>query len=420
MSEIIKAEIYLTGIALYDKDKAVDVFDLVDPDLIETEEIRDIFLKARSHWKKNGILDWSVFSITLSEDEKLNAEFCRSQYAPSLDPKELAQTLRDEVSVERAKRIADRLMSIKSAEEITDFISELQKVSKGVAPMRRKTFAEYMADFMSSKTQPKTFIRTGYKKIDDDVLIDKGDFVILIGEQSAGKTAFSISLAINFAKQGYKVAYFSLETDSDGIFDRGTAISTGAKFGRLLRNSINEEDIERVSEKSEDLSNLPITVFDSATVNVDMIRRMALEEKADIIFIDYVGLIQSPGDVYERSTAISVGLHNLAQAEGITVVALAQKNRESNKSNDKGMHSIAGSGQFESDADLIFNLVRAEERNGQDRWQTTLHISKNKKGRVDDIDMWFDGTTQKFTEMTDFEISERNRPVSVYHDVLKK
>jgi replicative DNA helicase len=115
-----------------------------------------------------------------------------------------------------------------------------------------------------------------------------------------------------------------------------------------------------------------------------------------------------------------VGLHNLAQAEGITVVALAQKNRESNKSNDKGMHSIAGSGQFESDADLIFNLVRAEERNGQDRWQTTLHISKNKKGRVDDIDMWFDGTTQKFTEMTDFEISERNRPVSVYHDVLKK
>lgn len=153
---------------------------------------------------------------------------------------------------------------------------------------------------------------------------------------------------------------------------------------------------------------------------VEQIKRKALEVKAEIIFIDYVGLMKGKGEsVYDQYTSISVDLHTLAQSERIAVVALAQKNREGNKTKDDSMHSIIGSGQFESDADLILNIVNKEDRQGKDKWQTTIHISKNKKGKVDSIDMWFDGETQRFTELTEFEKAQAKKPVAVRHDVLK-
>ena len=416
----VKAEILLTGIALSDKQKANDVFEMVDPNLFSYQEIKELFLKARSHWTKNGSLDYDAFSLFLSADEQNVAETCRNFYAPSLDPKELAQAFIDEVSVDRAKNIADRLRSINSADEIADYIGELQGITKGVTPMKSMTFSEYMANFVYSKTQPVHYIETGYPQLDRDVLIDRGDFVILTGEQSAGKTAFSVSLAIAFAKQGYKIAYFSLETSADGIFDRGTAIYSGVKFGNLLRKKLTEDDFDVVGNKFEELNDLSIEVFECAGATVEQIKRKALEVKAEIIFIDYVGLMKGKGEsVYDQYTSISVDLHTLAQSERIAVVALAQKNREGNKTKDDSMHSIIGSGQFESDADLILNIVNKEDRQGKDKWQTTIHISKNKKGKVDSIDMWFDGETQRFTELTEFEKAQAKKPVAVRHDVLK-
>ena len=415
----VKAEILLTGMALSDKAKANDVFELVDPDLFSYPEIKSLFIKARAHWKKNGSLDYETFKLFLSADESANAEACRGFYAPSLEPKELAQTFIDEVSVERAKDLAGRLSNISRAEEITDYIGELQKITKGVSPMKSLTFSDYMDNFAYAVTQPIHYIDTGYDQLDRDVLIGRGDFIILTGEQSAGKTAFSVSLAINFAIQGYKVAYFSLETSMEQIFARATAIYSGAKFGNILRHDLSEEDMVKVGKAQDFLHDLPITVIESSTATVESVKRIALELKAEIIIIDYVGLLKGKGDgIYELYTGLSLDLHTLAQSEKITVVALAQKNRESNKSNSADMHGVVGSGQFESDADLMLNLVRKGDRKGQDRWHTELNISKNKKGRVDTIDMWFEGTTQRFIEMSAQEKAQLNKPVSRTHDVL--
>ena len=421
MSEnLIKAEVYLTGIALSDKSKADIIFDSVDPDLFSFDDVKRLFIKARDHWKRTGSLDYNTFSMFLSSDEESVAEFVRGYYAPSLDPNELVQAFLDETSVNRTKELATRLAKVEKADEIADYIGELQKIIKGITPMKSMTFAEYMDNFAYSKTQPIHYIETGYPCLDRDVLIDRGDFVILTGEQSAGKTAFSISLAINFALQGYRVAYFSLETSAEGILDRATAIYSGAKMGNIFRHELSDDDMTKVGNKMEDLSALPISVFEAAGSSVETIKRKALECNAEIIFIDYVGLVKGRGSsVYEVSTAVSLDLHTLAQAEGITIVALAQKNRESNKANDGGMHSVSGSGQFESDADLMLNITRQGDRIGADKWRIKLNVSKNKKGRVNSYDMWFHGETQRFTELTDAEIAEERRPVKVYHDVLK-
>ena len=123
-----------------------------------------------------------------------------------------------------------------------------------------------------------------------------------------------------------------------------------------------------------------------------------------MVFIDYVGLIKDNNKtVYDKSTAISLALHSMAQSTGIAVVALSQKNRQSNKEQIADMHTLNGSGQLESDADLILMLTVKGEKEDKDTWPVEVRVSKNKKGRVTKETMYFDGTTQRFREMTSEE-----------------
>ena len=111
----------------------------------------------------------------------------------------------------------------------------------------------------------------------------------------------------------------------------------------------------------------------AAGYTVDMIRAKAMQLQADIIFIDYLSLIQGPGkSLYEKVTNISMGLHILAQQYRITIVALSQLNRE-------GKDAPSDPESSSSDRHLI--------------------IEKNKEGRTGKILLCFDGRYQRFSEV---------------------
>ena len=50
--------------------------------------------------------------------------------------------------------------------------------------------------------------------------IEKSDLVIVAGRPSVGKTAFSLALANNFAQNGYKGMFFSLEMTNAQLMHR--------------------------------------------------------------------------------------------------------------------------------------------------------------------------------------------------------
>ena len=54
------------------------------------------------------------------------------------------------------------------------------------------------------------YISTGLKVLDNNLHLVPGNFVVIGGRPSAGKTALSLQLACEIAKNGRKVAYFSL------------------------------------------------------------------------------------------------------------------------------------------------------------------------------------------------------------------
>ncbi len=126
----------------------------------------------------------------------------------------------------------------------------------------------------------------------------------------------------------------------------------------------------------------------------------ARSRRYEIIYIDYVQLIagdESHGLV-AKNTAISQGLHTLAQSTGITVVGLAQLNRpKEGAAKAPRMNALRESGQYEQDADIIM-LVYREDETDLSNPDRRLDVVKNKEGELGGIDLTFDGATQTFSE----------------------
>lgn len=253
-------------------------------------------------------------------------------------------------------------------------------------------------DFRGRMRRPQQYITTGFDRIDRKTYINKGDYIIVAGRPSSGKTALTLQMMLHMARR-HKVVYFSLETAPEKIFDRLMASYTGVELGNIKRRTLNEGDWKRIDQTKDDFDNMQFAVVQAAGWTVDQIKSQALRERAEIIFVDYLGLIRGAGKSrYEQITQISVDLHVMAQQLGITVIALAQLNRANTQRGDKrpSMADLRDSGQIEQDADIILMLHWEEAEDGERR---EIIVEKNKEGSVGHFPVEFNGPRQRFYEM---------------------
>ena len=134
-----------------------------------------------------------------------------------------------------------------------------------------------------------------------------------------------------------------------------------------------------------------------------MARRMRVNQKVQIIFIDYIGLITSENEdapVYEQQSAISKSLKSLARELEIPVVVLCQVARTA-EGNEPNLAELRGSGSIEQDADMVIFIhgekkkqTEGEEYNPvQDR---KLIVAKQRNGPIGDVELLFISSYTKF------------------------
>lgn len=240
--------------------------------------------------------------------------------------------------------------------------------------------------------EKREYIKTGFSSLDRCLYIDRGDYIILGGRPSAGKTAFSLALAQRMA-QRLNVVYFSLETNPDKITERLIASYANVHFGRLKKRELTEAELEQMAEYTPKASKLRLTIVTAAGRTAAWIQAKALKLKADVIFIDYIGLIDSAGrSRYEKMTETSIALHTMAQRTGIVVFGLSQLRRCDGKA--PTMEDLRESGQIEQDADAILLL-----HNDQQTRRYAVLVEKNKEGETGLLEFKFFGETQSFYEV---------------------
>ncbi|NBX78732.1 replicative DNA helicase [bacterium] len=122
----------------------------------------------------------------------------------------------------------------------------------------------------------------------------KGDLIILAARPSMGKTALSLNIAMNAARQGAAVGYFSLEMSAEQLTLRLLSTESGIAHQSIRNATISSEEWIELTHVAADLAEMKFFIDDSAGCTLMEVRAKARKLKAqgalDIIVIDYLQL----------------------------------------------------------------------------------------------------------------------------------
>ena len=253
-----------------------------------------------------------------------------------------------------------------------------------------KPIGELVDNYVRKLNEKPKYIPSGIPVLDKHLHLSPGNLFIIGGRPSAGKTALSLQMACEQARRGLRVCYFSLETDPDTLTARIISNRLAVPLADVKSKTVPQSDLDSLA----DLHKLPLFIRSASGKGTGWIKAQAQRMKAQVIFIDYLQLLTASKakDRYQQITSISIALHELAQATGILVVALAQLNRNAAHASPSTA-DLKESGQLEQDADAILLLSADKEE-----YQAIL--AKNKEGKIGEIPLTFDKTRQRFLAVT--------------------
>lgn len=304
--------------------------------------------------------------------------------------------------LDKLKSLGASMAGCVDAGEAQSLLAQANRIAGGRPSVRVVSMEQGLLDFYERQRTQAVHIPWGLPKVDGAMMSEFGDFIILGGEPSTGKTALSLQTAWTQAEK-HRVGYFSLETRPEKIIDRAVAAVTGVDFGRIKRHRMEQSDWDACEAKASAIVGRKLDIIQAGGLSVLDIQAMTAAGRYEIIYIDYIQLV-APEDRrrtdFEQVTQISKDLHTLAQTTGVTVIALSQLARPKvtgNKVAAPGLHSLRQSGQLEQDADGVLLLYLEEPENTKGRRK--LQIAKNKEGEAGGVDyLAFDGAHQRFRE----------------------
>lgn len=309
---------------------------------------------------------------------------------------------REQAKVNTVREIGRQLAEMSSAEDMRKLLDKANATMVDKNALRIVDMATALRSFMErhASSKPPNYLSWPIRQLNKRLYVEPGDFVLLGGYPSAGKSAFAMQCAKYWAKD-HKVGFFSLETSDEKLFDRMmstmTTMTIGLDMDDIKRNRISDMQQASIYQHANDVVNLSLDLIPASDMTVADIRSVTMMQGYDIILIDYVQLIPANGGTRtEQVTNISLGLHQLAQSLRVTVIGLSQLKRKNNDGDDDAPESsdLRESGQLEQDADLIMLLKLKEKDKPQgDRW---LYITKNKEGTCPKVGLAFDGKHQTF------------------------
>jgi len=392
--------VFIGGLTLCKRDVAAEVMVEVDDSDFETKELQEAFNAIKGYWELRGYVD----VVDLRETHKNVADLivecskaCETECVVLSRERmgEWAKRIKENAALRRFQSLA-----VESASALTTYedLSEIyQQMGEAMSLKAEEedawTYEDVLNDYVLHMDEKPVYIKTGLERLDEALHISLGDFIIIGGRPSAGKTALSLQIAASMAKQDYIVYYFSLETSKRKLGARLMANQIYCPLDTVKNKAVSLSEIDGQAKNMK----MPLYIRSAAGKNVAWIKAQALRKKAQVIFVDYLQLIHETGakDRYAAITAISIALHELAQTTGIVVVALAQLNRNPSKPRATPTNSdLRESGQIEQDADAIILL------SGDNPDKYLFRLSKNKEGEIGDLPITFNKQIQRFQEYT--------------------
>ena len=164
-----------------------------------------------------------------------------------------------------------------------------------------------------------TGLESGFKDLDTMTAgFQAGDFVVIAGRPSMGKTSFALNIAQHAAiKNKMPVAVFSLEMTKEQLMLRVLCSEARVKAHSVRTGFVGKTEWGKLTRAAGTLHDAPIYIDDSPDLNVLEMRAKARRLKAEVdlglVVVDYLQLIR--GHAARREQAAG-DIPHLAIPEG--------------------------------------------------------------------------------------------------------
>ncbi len=267
-------------------------------------------------------------------------------------------------------------------------------------------------DTLFQLDNPITGVPTGWRDLDEMTAgLQAGDLIIIAGRPSMGKTALAMNIAEYAAikhEQQLPVAVFSMEMPGEHL-----AMRMMSSLGRIDQHRIRtgkreDDDRPRLTSAVSILNGAKLFIDDSSALSPSEVRARARRLQREhgqlgLVVIDYLQLMQVPGNTENRATEvaeISRALKALAKELHVPVVALSQLNRSLEQRPNKRpiMSDLREPGGLQQDADLICFIYRDEVYNedSADKGVAEIILGKQRNGPIGTVRLTFLGRYTRF------------------------
>jgi len=280
-------------------------------------------------------------------------------------------------------------------------------------------------------------VPTGYTWLDNMTTgLRGGDLIILGARPSVGKTAFALNIAVESAKLGTSVSFFSLEMGIADLTARVVSAEALVNSSNLRSGKIKIEEWEAINQAMARLSELDLAVDDSPSLNIMELRAKAKRRLHDVkgnklIIIDYLQLMQPARRNTESRqveiSEISRGLKILAKDLDVPIIALSQLSRGIEQRTDQRpiLSDLRESGSLEQDADIVLFLDRKTKAKKDDdgldgdvaaqlsdddprnpNQKATLYVAKHRNGPTGTVRLSYVSRFTKFVSVASSYLEE--------------
>lgn len=389
-----RAQESVIGALLIDPDYSAGlIFQSAKPSHFGETELRHVFEAARELWSENRKLDAiTILDRAGSEYEQLLRD-CMINTPTARNLPAWLEICQDSA---RLTAMQAEALAIVNADRAGDAAAAwermgtmLQDADQGEDLSLGELIGDY-CDRMQDK-RPVRYLNWGIESLDRDLYVSGGQFGVIAADSSVGKTALALQFAYHMAADGHRVGFFSLETPKENLEDRLLAQYqvAGIPLPSTKRKKLTEDDLRAAGEAGMRSDQIYLRILRNYET-LERIRAKTIQRRFDVIFIDYVQLIDAPGrERWDIVTNISMGLHRMAQQLGITVIGLSQITPAVKGQKAPTKDDLRESRQLKQDADFIL-LLYPDTEEGVPPTARVLEIAKNKDGRCARLRMDFE------------------------------
>lgn len=301
------------------------------------------------------------------------------------------------------------------AEQILAEVQQkLATVNETVTQATQTKISDLLIDVVAElETGQETGTKTEFIDLDQKINgVRPGNLVILAARPSVGKTSFAANLAVNVAKAGTGVLFFSVEQGNKEIAERLLSSECGLPMHQLRGGDFDDQTREKVMDAANKLSQLNLQIEDSSGRTVSQMaavtRVQQRREPIGLIIVDYLQLVEPDNRKEPREQQVATmsrHFKRMAKEAGVPVILLAQLNRaieqRQGTARKPRLSDLRESGAIEQDADMVWFLDRPSVYDGEaNPADAFLHIAKHRNGPTGDIRLNWEAETMQFRNAT--------------------